>query len=146
VEFISTLTRRHPDTFLNIPSFYFPCRAEDLPYHKEVDSKRTAPAIYVDFFTCPGVLAKQKVFQCPIAAPPSGRYEVHPKQWSELSYEVSRGELRMESYLSFLRDIASSGGVIVNLFGGLKPIAAALVSYLQHKLALYSIVLALFVF
>jgi hypothetical protein len=61
-------------------------------------------------------------------APETRRYNVTPKEWSELSYEANRGELRMEVYNSFLSNLGSSGGVVINLFGGLKPIAAALVS------------------
>ena len=126
-EFVSILCRRYPDTFVNVPSFYFPCPAEDLPPCKEVDSKRTNPALYVDFLTTK-FLPRFKVFPCPMLAPGSRRYEVNPKQWSELSYEVSRGELRMETYLTFLSHLGCSGAVVINFFGGLKPIAAALVS------------------
>lgn len=133
-EFVSTLTRRHPDTFVNVPSFYFPCPAEDLPPHKEVEKWRTSPVLYVDFLTCEKKIPRWKMFPCPMQAPASRRYEVQPKQWSELSYEVSRGELRMESYLEFLRLLGSSGGVTINFFGGLKPIAASLVGYDQHVL------------
>ena len=32
----------------------------------------------------------------------------------------------MEAYLEFLRHIGISGGVVVNIFGGLKPIATSL--------------------
>ena len=34
----------------------------------------------------------------------------------------------METYLSFLSHLGSSGGVVINVFGGLKPIAAAFMS------------------
>lgn len=131
-EFVCTLMRRHPETFLNVPSFYFPCPAEDLPPYKEVESKRTSPALYVDFLTCTRIFPRHKVFPCPMLAPQARRYEVNPKQWSELTYEVSRGELRMETYLTFLSHMGCSGGVVINFFGGLKPIAASLVSYHQH--------------
>ena len=129
VEFMSILSRRHPDTFITVPSFYFPCPAEDLPLCKDVDSKRTSPALYVDFFTSKN-LPKFKMFPCPMIAPPTQRYTVNPKQWSEMSYEVSRGELRMETYLTFLSHLGCSGAVVINFFGGLKPIAAALVSFI----------------
>ena len=89
VEFISTLTRKHPDMFLNVPSVYLPCPAEDLPSHKEVNNKRTSPLLYVDFLTCSGIFPRHKVFPCPMLAPSSQRYSVNPKHWSELSYEVS---------------------------------------------------------
>ena len=131
-EFMCTLMRRHPDTFLNIPSFYFPCPAEDLPPHKEVESRRTSPALYVDFLTCQNFFPRHKMFPCPMLSPLGRRYEVNPKQWSELSYEVSRGELRMETYLTFLSHMGLSGAVVINFFGGLKPIAASLVSYRAH--------------
>ena len=137
MEFISTLIRKHPETFLNVPSFYFPCPAEDMPLYKEVDNKRIFPVLYVDFLTCSNIFPRHKVLPCPMLAPSSRRYEVNPNQWSELSYEVNRGELRMETYLSFLSHIGSSGGVVINFFGGLKPIAAALVSTLQHPLLLF---------
>jgi hypothetical protein len=127
-EFISSLSRKHPETFLNVPSVYLPCPAEDLPVHKEIDSKRTSPLLYVNFLTCPHVFPRHKVFPCPMWAPSSRRYTVNPKQWSELTYEVNRGELRMEAYLEFLRQIGISGGVVLNIFGGLKPIAASLMS------------------
>ena len=73
VEFISMLCRRHPDTFVNVPSFYFPCLVEDLPPCKEVDSKRTSPALYVNFLTTK-LLPRFKVFPCPMLAPGSRRY------------------------------------------------------------------------
>ena len=128
-EFMSALIRKHPDTFLNVPSVYLPCHAEDQPMNREVDSKRSSPLIYVDFFTCPRIFPRHKVFPCPMIAPVTTRYNVNPKEWSELPYEANRGELRMEVYLSFLSYLGSSGGVVINLFGGLKPIAAALVSF-----------------
>ena len=53
---------------------------------------------------------------------------MNPKQWSELSYEVNPGELLMETYLLFLNHLGNSGGVIINIFGRLKPIAATLMS------------------
>lgn len=34
----------------------------------------------------------------------------------------------METYLSFLSHLGVSGGVVINIFGGLKPIAASLMS------------------
>lgn len=68
---------------------------------------------------------------------PSWRYEANPKQWSELSYEVSRGELRMEAYLIFLNHMGCLGRVVKNFFGGLKPIVAALVNSSQHSIFLY---------
>ena len=133
-EFMAALIRKHPGTFLNVPSVYLPCHAEDQPFNKEVDGMRTSPLIYVDFLTCPSVFPRYKVFQCPMIAPVTRRYNVNPREWSELSYEANRGELRMEVYISFLNFLGSSGGVVINLFGGLKPIAAALVSPLQHPL------------
>lgn len=129
-EFISILCRRHPDMFINVPSFYIPCAAEDQPLCKEVDSKRTSPALYVNFLTTK-CLPRFKVFPCPMVAPDSRRYTTTPKDWYELKYEVSRGELRMESYLAFLSHMGCSGAVVINFFGGLKPIAAALVSSLH---------------
>ena len=60
---------------------------------------------------------------------------VSPKQWSELTYEMSRGELRMETYLMFLSHLGCSGAVAINFFGGLKPIAAALVSSLHLSIS-----------
>lgn len=135
-EFICTLIRRHPDTFLNIPSFYFPCNAEDLPPYKEVESRRSSPALYVDFLTCTKICPRQKLFPCPMLAPDAPRYKVNPKLWSELNYEVSRGELRMETYLTFLHNMGLSGAVVINFFGGLKPIAASLVSYSGHVVCL----------
>ena len=131
-EFISAIIRKHPQTFLNIPSVYLPCHAENYPFYKEVDCKRESPMIYVDFLTCPSILPGHKIFRCPMMPPEARRYNVNPKEWSELSYEVTRGELRMEVYLSFLSFLGSTGGVVINLFGGLKPIAAALVCSLQH--------------
>ena len=50
------------------------------------------------------------------------------KNWSEVTYEVKWGELRMEVYISFLYFIGSAGDMVINLFGGLKPIVVALVS------------------
>ena len=128
VEFISLLVRKHPETFLNVPLVYFPSPAEDLPYHKEVESKRSSPFLYVDFLTCSSIFPRHKVFPCPMLAPSSHRYAVNPKHWSELSYEVNQGELQMETYLSFLSHLGSSGGVVINIFGGLKPIAASFMS------------------
>ena len=130
-EFISTLCRKHPDTFLNVPSVYLPCPAEDMPLHKEVDSKRSSPFIYVDFLICSAIFPRHKVFPCPMLAPDSRRYKVNPKQWSETSYEVNKGELRMEIYLEFLNNLGSLGGVVINIFGGLKPVAAALMKELN---------------
>jgi hypothetical protein len=127
-EFISALIRKHPGTFLNVPSVYLPCHAEDQTFNKEVDWLRTTPLFYVDFLTCRSILPRHKQFRCPMIAPVTRRYNVTPKEWSELSYEANRGELRMEVYNSFLSNLGSSGGVVINLFGGLKPIAAALVS------------------
>jgi len=137
VDFISILSQRHPDTFINVPSFYFPYPAEDMPHCKEIENKRTSLALYVDFLTTKH-LPKFKVFPCPMLAPQSQRYEVNPKQWSELSYEVSRGELRMETYLMFLSHLGCSGAAVINFFGGLKPIAAALVSSSQHLIVFLS--------
>ena len=128
IEFISTLIRKHPETFLNVPWVYLPCPAKDLPYYKEVDSKRSSPLLYVDFLTCSCIFPCHKVFPCPMLALSSRRYFVNPKQWSELSYELNRGELRMETYLSFLNHLGSLGGVIINIFGGLKPIVASYMS------------------
>ena len=126
LEFMSALMRRHPDTFQIVPSFYFPCPAEDLPYDKEIESKRTSNAIYVDYFTCTKLLPRWKVFRCPMLPPDSRRYTVKPKEWCETSFELNRGELRMEVYLSFLDLMGSAGGMVLSFFGGLKPIAAAL--------------------
>ena len=131
-EFMAAINRKHPQTFLNVPSFYLPCHAEHYPFNKEVDTKRESPVIYVDFFTCPGILPHHKIFRCPMIAPVTRRYNVNPKEWSELKYEVNRGELRMEVYLSFLSFLGSTGGVVINIFGGLKPIAAALVCSLPY--------------
>lgn len=128
LEFMSAIMRRHPDTFQIVPSFYFPCPAEDLPCDKEIESRRTSNAIYVDYFTCTKVLPRWKVFQCPLLAPDSRRYTTKPKDWSELSFEVNRGELRMEVYIQFLSFMGSAGGMVMNFFGGLKPIAAALMN------------------
>ena len=128
--FIGVLIRRHPDMFQIIPSFYFPCPAKDLPSDKEIESKRTSPALYVDYLTCKQILPRWKVFPCPMLAPDSRRYSVNPKEWSELTYEVSRDELRMEVYISFLSFMGGPGAMVLILFGGLKPIAAALVSSL----------------
>ena len=80
MEFISTLIHKHPDTFLNVPSVYLPCPTKDLPYNKEVDSKRTSPLLYVDFLTCLCIFLRDKVFPCPMLAPSSRRYAVNPKQ------------------------------------------------------------------
>ena len=128
LDFMSALMRRHTDTFQIIPSFYFPCPAEDLPSYEEIESKRTSPALYIDYLICTKILPRWKVFSCPMIAPNLPRYKVKPKDWSELTYEVNRGELRMEVYISFLSFIGSAGSMVLNLFGGLKPIAAALVS------------------
>jgi hypothetical protein len=137
-EFINAIIRKHPETFLNVPSVYLPCHADDQPLNKEVESKRSSPLIYVDFLTCPSIFPKHKFFQCPMTAPVTRRYNVIPKEWSELSYEVNRGELRMEVYISFFSYLGSSGGVVINLFGGLKPIAAALVSSITPACCLYT--------
>lgn len=134
IKIISTLTRKHSYMYLNVSSFYFPCLIEDLPHYKEVESKKTSSALYVDFFTCTKLFPCFKVFPCPMLAPSSRRYKVNPKQWFELSYEVSRRELRMETYLIFFIDIRCSEGVVINFFGRLKHIVAALVSSLQHTL------------
>lgn len=131
VEFVSILSRKHPETFINVPSVYLPCPAEDLPVNKEVDSKRSSPFLYVDFLTCSPVFPRGTMFQCPMMAPESLRYSVKPALWSETTYEVNRGELRMETYICFLDQLPIAGGVVVNLFGGLKPIAAALMSNLN---------------
>ena len=128
LEFMSTLMHRHPDTFQRVPSFYYPCPAEDMPRDKEIESKRTSDTIYVDFFICTKIFPRWKVFQNPMLAPDSRRYTVKPKDWSELSYEVNRGELRMESYIMFLSFMGSSGGMVLSFFGGLKPIAASLMN------------------
>jgi len=66
---------------------------------------------------------------------------MNAKQWSELSYEVSRGELRMEVYLTFLEHLGCAGAVVINFFGGLKPIAAALVSFVHNSIVFYFFVL-----
>ena len=126
--FMDALIKRHPDTFQVIPSFYFPCPSEDIPGDKDIDAKRTNPALYIDHLIVPGIFPRWKVFPCPMIAPGSSRYQVKPKDWSELTYEVNRGELRMEVYISFLSYMGSAGGMVLSLFGGLKPIAAALVS------------------
>ena len=97
-----------------------------MPRDKEIDSKRSSSAIYVDYFVCPKVLPKWKVFQCPMIADDVPRYKANPKDWSELSFEVNRGKLRMEVYIKFLSFSGSPGGMVLNFFGGLKPIAAAL--------------------
>jgi hypothetical protein len=144
-EFISALIRKHPGTFLNVPSVYLPCHAEDQTFNKEVDWLRITPLFYVDFLTCRSILPRHKQFRCPMIAPVTRRYNVTPKEWSELSYEANRGELRMEVYNSFLINLGSSGGVVINLFGGLKPIAAALVSpYNIRNLALIGRLVYLF--
>jgi len=107
-----------------------------MPASKEVENRRASPALYVDFFTAK-TLNKFKTFPCPMMPPQTSRYEVNAKQWSELSYEVSRGELRMEVYLTFLRNLGCAGAVVINFFGGLKPIAASLVSLLPNAIVFY---------
>ena len=131
VEFISALCRKHPETFINVPSVYLPCPAEDLPVQKEVDSKRSSPFLYVDFLTCSATFPRHKVFKCPMLAPDTRRYTVKLQQWTEQKYEVNRGELRMETYFEFLKNLGTLGGVVINIFGGLKPIAAALMKELN---------------
>jgi hypothetical protein len=138
-EFISALIRKHPGTFLNVPSMYLPCHAEDQTFNKEVDWLRTTHLFYMDFLTCRSILPRHKQFRCPMIAPVTRRYNVIPKEWSELSYEANRGELRMEVYNSFLDNLGNSGGVVINLFGGLKPIATALVSPYNIRSLMYFI-------
>ena len=60
----------------------------------------------------------------------SRHHEVNPKQLSELSYKVSRGKLRIEAYLTIISHMGCLGGVIINFFGGLKPIVVAMMSTL----------------
>jgi hypothetical protein len=132
--FMSSLMRRHPNTFVIVPSFYFPCPAEEIADPKEIDGKRQTPALYIDHLIVPDKFPRWKVIACPMLAPDSRRYKVKPKDWSELTYEVNRGELRMEVYIKFLEYMGSAGGMVLNLFGGLKPVAAALASctYLNY--------------
>jgi hypothetical protein len=61
-EFMSSIIRKHPQTFLNFPSIYLPCHAENYAFNKEVDSKRTSPLMYVDFLTCPNIFPNHKMF------------------------------------------------------------------------------------
>lgn len=78
----------------------------------------------------------------PMLAHSSRRYAMNPKQWSELSYEVTQGKLRMGTYLSNSSHLGSSGRVVINIFGGLNPIVAALMSNLN----IFSYIISSFIY
>jgi hypothetical protein len=61
-QFKYTSIQKHSDSYLNVPSFYFPCSFEDLNLYKEIESKRIY-ALYVDFLICTQIFAKFKVYK-----------------------------------------------------------------------------------
>ena len=137
--FMSSLCEKYPDVFYIVPSFYMPCSAEHQPGDPELEKWRTSKIIYVWFFIHKGKMPKRKVFLNPLTAPDASRYSVDPRQWSELKYELFRGELRMETYLTFLAELTATNSLVINFFGGLKPCAASLVIFLSLQMLFVSL-------
>lgn len=126
LNFMRQLSERHPDTYLTVPALYVPCVAEDIPEDPELSKWRDLPSLHVFFFV--NKKKPQKKLPSVFLPPDLPRYTVHKGEWSELGYELYRGELRMQAYLSFLAGRCLNGNIIVNFFGGLKPSTVALVS------------------
>ena len=140
--FISFLSSRHPDTYVTMPSYYTPCPAEDLPEVADFQKWRDNPVIHI-WFVVNKNLPQSCKLPAPFAPPDFPRYFVKKNLWSERSYEMFRGELRMEAYFNFLDARGGRGKLFVNFFGGLKPCAAALVglpppflSYVFHLMCI----------
>jgi hypothetical protein len=122
------MCEKYPDMFCIVPVFYVPCAAENLPGDMELEKWRTSKIIYVWFFVNKAKVPNKKIFLNPLTAPAATRYSVEPRQWSELKYELYRGELRMEAYITFLAELAATNSLVINFFGGLQPCASSLVS------------------
>lgn len=51
---------------------------------------KTSHTLYIDYLICIEIFPRWKVFPCLMMASNSPQYKVKPKDWSELTYEMSR--------------------------------------------------------